>query len=194
MVSAVVFTSAMVFLSWQGWETWRAQFRLDQALLVKAGRVDASPAVLWTLIDTVLRSSLTLASPFFVTLLIAAIAGNLAQTGPVLTTEPLKPDWSRLSPAAGFKRVFTPRTLFVGVRALLKLALLGAVVFFALKSLVPHLSALAGLSPLGMTRAMLDDLASMGLKIALMLWVIAALDAITLIVTSPARCGSATGS
>jgi flagellar biosynthesis protein FlhB len=178
VVSAVVFTSAMVFLSWHGWQTWQAQFRFDRALLVNAGRFDASPAVLWSLIDTVLRSSLSLGAPFLVTILLAALAGNLAQTGPVLSAEPLKPDWDRVNPAAGFRRVFTVRTLFMGARALLKLVLLGAVVFLALRSLVPHFYALAGLSPLGMTRAMLDDLASLGLKIALMLWGIAVLDAI----------------
>lgn len=178
VVSAIVFTSAMVFLSWQGWQTWRAQFRLDQALLLKAGSIDGSPAVLWELIATVLRSSLSLAAPFFVTLLLAAVLGNLAQTGPVLSIQPIKPDWSRVNPATGFKRVLSVRTLFLGLRALLKLALLGGVVFFALKSLVPHFYALAGLSALGAVRTLLADLAALGLKIAFMLWAIAVLDAL----------------
>lgn len=178
VVSAVVFTTAMVFLSWQGMHTWTAQFRFDQALLAKAGRIDASPDVLWDLIDTVLRSTFSLGAPFFVTLLLAAIAGNLAQTGPVLSIDPIKPDWSRVNPVTGLKRVFSVRTLFLGARALLKLVFLGAVVFFALKSLSPHFHAVAGLSPLGMTRTLLDDLASLGLKIALMLWFIAVLDVI----------------
>lgn len=178
VVSAVVFTAAMVFLSWHGWATWRTQFRFDQALLVKGGRLDPGTGALWDVLDTTLRSSLELAAPFFVTIILAAIAGNLVQTGPVVSVEPLKPDWSRVNPAQGLKRLFTLRTLFVGARALIKLAVLGAVVYLALESLVPHFYSYATLSPLGTVRALLDDLASLGLKIALMLWLVAALDAL----------------
>jgi flagellar biosynthesis protein FlhB len=178
VVSAVVFTAAMAFLSWEGWQTWRTQFRLDQAILLKAGRLELSFAVLWELINTVLRSTMTLGAPFFVTLLLAALAGNLAQTGPVLSIQPVKPDWSRVNPATGFKRVFSVRTLFFGLRALLKLGLLGAVVFFGIRALLPHFYGLAGLSPLGLVRTVFADIASLGFKIALMLWAIAVLDAL----------------
>lgn len=174
VVSAVVFTSAMVFLSWRGWTTWRDQFRFDQALLVEAAR--ATSAVPWSLVQRLLRESVLLALPFFVTLLLSAALGNLLQSGWVLSLEPIKADWTRVNPVTGFKRLLSLRTLFHGARAILKLALLGAVVYFALRRLAPQFHAIARLSPLGMVRAILGDLASLGLEIAAMLAFIALLD------------------
>jgi len=176
LVSAVVFTAAIVFLAWQGWKTWREQFRLDHALLAQAGRIDPSPAALWALVERMLREALTLSVPFFVTLLLAAVAGNVLQSGLVLSLTPLKPDWSRVNPATGFKRVFSMRTLFHGLRALLKLALLSTVVWFSLKGLVPRFFALSTSSAPATMRGLLDAVASLGFQMALMLGFIAILD------------------
>jgi flagellar biosynthetic protein FlhB len=178
VVSAIVFTSAMVFLAWQGWKGWREQFHFDQALLAHAGRVDASPAALWSLLDTLLRVTMMSAAPFFITLLIAAVVGNVLQTGAILSAHPIKPDWDRLNPASGLKRVFSVHTLFLALRAGLKLALLGVVVYFALKALFPQFYRLASLSALGLVHRMLDDFASLGLKLCAMLGLIALLDLI----------------
>ena len=40
LTAALVFAVAVVFLTWQGWETVREQFRFDQALLVYATQAD----------------------------------------------------------------------------------------------------------------------------------------------------------
>ncbi|HJV47707.1 MAG TPA: EscU/YscU/HrcU family type III secretion system export apparatus switch protein [Geothrix sp.] len=176
VVAAVVFTAAMVFLTWQGWTLCREQFRFDQMLLGQAVRVEANPAVVWPLIQHTMRSTFLLLIPFFATLMLAGILSNILQTGPVFSVEPVKPKWERINPAEGVKRVFSMRTLFAGIRALLKLLLLGTVVYFALKAMVPRFYHLADLSPLGLVRTLLDSFASLGLKLALMLGLIALLD------------------
>jgi flagellar biosynthetic protein FlhB len=176
VVAAVVFSSAIVFLTWQGSKTWQDQFRLDHALLTQAARIDASPAALWSLVERMLRETLALSIPFFATLMLAAIVGNLLQTGAVFSITPLKPDWSRVNPVTGFKRLLSLRTLFQGVRALLKLALLGTVVWFSLKNLTPRFFALAAASAPSAVRHLLDAIGSLGLRMALTLAVIAVLD------------------
>ena len=175
-VSTVVFTAAMAFLASQGWPAWREAFRFDQALIVQAAHADAGGALLSSLLERLLRATLLLSLPFFGTLVLSAALGNLLQGAWVLSLHPVKVDWSRVNPVAGFKRLVSVRTLFHGARAVLKLGLLGAVVWFALRSLTPHFHAVANLSPLGMVRMLLGDLASLGLKIALMLAFIALLD------------------
>ena len=178
LVSVIVFTVAMAFMTWQGWQTWREQFRLDRALLVQAGRIEATPGALWGLVGQMLRSSLTMAAPFLLTLVVVAVAANVLQTGPVLSAEPVKPDWSRLSPARGFKNLFSLRTLFNGARSVVKLAVLSWVVYLALKSLIPHFYTLAELQPLAAIQTLFRDMASLGLRTAIMLWLIAAVDVI----------------
>jgi len=176
VISAIVFAVAIIYVNWQGWENFRDQFRFDQALFNLAGRVDAGPAVLWQLISHGLTHSLMLLAPFFSAIMLAAIVANLIQIGPVFSTKPLGPDWDRVNPANGFKRLFSMRTLFDGLRACLKLTLLVWVVYRALKSLAPQFYSLAGYSPQGYLRAMLGDVSSIGMKIILMLGIIAAFD------------------
>ena len=67
--------------------------------------------------DTMLRPlAIALAMIFGV-----ALVFELAQTGFVFTAEPLKPDFSRLNPANGFKRVFSLRMLGQTVKNIAKL-------------------------------------------------------------------------
>lgn len=176
VVAAVVFTAAVAFLRAQGVRTWLNQFRFDQALLIAAAHGDASSGMLWPLISRMLQETVALAAPFFGTLLLAAVIGNVLQSGWVLSFEPVKVDWNRLSPASGFKRVFSLRTLVHAARALLKLALLGTVAFYALRGIAPQFHALSALSPMGALRTLLGDLASLGLKLAVALGFIAVLD------------------
>ena len=175
-VAALVFASAVVYLYAQGWDVVRAQFRFDRLIFAEAAGVVASPANLWHIVSVALRESMSLLLPFLATLVIAAIVGNVAQTGGVFSLHPVKPDWDRVNPVNGLKRLFSTRTLFDAFRACAKLALLGWVVYESLTALLPQFYRLAGLAPLGHARFLVADAAALGLKIAIALFVIAAID------------------
>ena len=66
------------------------------------------------------------AIPFLI-LVLAAIAGNMIQHRLVWSAESLKPKLSKISPAAGFKRLFSKIALANFVKGLIKLALVGAI-------------------------------------------------------------------
>jgi flagellar biosynthetic protein FlhB len=72
----------------------------------------------------------------------AAILASLGQARPAFAADRLKPSLERLSPAAGFKRVFGPAALFNFAKGVAKIALVGAVLLFALW---PDRERLAGL-------------------------------------------------
>jgi flagellar biosynthetic protein FlhB len=174
VVSAIVFATAIVYLNWRGWSTLQDQFRFDQALLSQAGQLDLRA---WPqLLEILVKSTLQLLAPFFGAIMLAAIIGNMMQTGPVLSIDPITPDLNRINPMNGLKKLFSMRTLFDGARACIKLVLLMVVVYHALKSLTPQLFTLSGVAPLGYVQLLLADLSSMGLKIALMLGLIALVD------------------
>ncbi|MET0315123.1 MAG: EscU/YscU/HrcU family type III secretion system export apparatus switch protein, partial [Hansschlegelia sp.] len=61
-------------------------------------------------------------------MMLAAVAGNLVQHPVLFTTEPLTPKFSKVSPVAGFKRLFSPESLVNFLKGLLKLAVVGAVI------------------------------------------------------------------
>lgn len=176
VVSAAVFTAAMAFLAWRGWPAWQEQFQFDQALLLQAARIDASPHNLWRLVERMITTTLWMGLPFFVTLVIAALVANVAQTGLVFSLQPLKADLTRINPVTGLKNVFSMQLLFNALRTVLKLVLLSAAVWVVLDGLSSQFYYLASLSPLGFMRILLDDFASLGLKLALVLWLIALID------------------
>ncbi len=60
-------------------------------------------------------------------LALAAIGGNLIQHRLVWSGESLKPKLSKISPMAGFGRLFSKQTLATFIKGLLKLALIGAI-------------------------------------------------------------------
>jgi flagellar biosynthetic protein FlhB len=67
-----------------------------------------------------------LAVPFLI-LMLAAVAGNVVQHRLVWSTESLSPKFSKISPLAGMKRLFSKQSLANFVKGLIKLAIIGTV-------------------------------------------------------------------
>ena len=60
-------------------------------------------------------------------LVLAALAGNAIQHRLVFSVEPIRPQFSRISPLAGFGRLFSRQALANFAKGLAKLVLIGAV-------------------------------------------------------------------
>ena len=69
--------------------------------------------------------------------------GNLAQSGIMFTGEKLKPDWSKVNPLKGFKRIFGPDGLVQFIKTFLKLLAVVVVCWLVLK---PHANELANMA------------------------------------------------
>lgn len=176
VVSALVFGAAVVYLSWHGVDAALEQFKFDQALLRQFGRSTASADMLWPLISASVVATMVWLAPLLVVIVLAAMAGNLLQTGPILAIEPLAIDMDRLNPVTGLKKVFSMRTLFDGARACVKLVLLSLVAYFALVELAPQFYSLSSLPAMGYLHLLVADMASLSLKMAALLAVIAVVD------------------
>lgn len=74
-------------------------------------------------------------APLGLALLIAAVVGNVLQTGPIFSTHPLKPDFKRMNPSQAFKRIFSLRILWeLGKHIAKALLLCGACALFVWKA------------------------------------------------------------
>jgi len=82
-------------------------------------------------------------SPLLIALMVCAVSANLLQTGPVLSAFPVKPDFTRLNPANGLKRIFNLRTPFELFKLVLKLGLLAVFLYWGYRHLMTDLSAWA---------------------------------------------------
>jgi flagellar biosynthetic protein FlhB len=110
---------------------------------------------------------------------IGAIAGTLLQTGGLVSAKPMVPRLDKVSPLAGAKRLVAPESAVEFLRTLLKLALVGAALWYALGDLAEIQAALhqapgalpaaAGAAALRLMLAAL--LAFAGIAVLDMLWV-----------------------
>lgn len=174
VTTVVILLVAVAWLSAQGWDGLRHLFQFDRLILSQAASAAAVSPL--GVLDVASSDALAMLAPFLGAVVLAAIVANLAQTGPVFTFHPLKPDFDRLNPATGFKRVFSMRSLFDLLRSLLKLGILGATAWIALHAMLGQFHHVAGLSTLGQVQLMVKDAASLGMKLVLALAVIAAVD------------------
>jgi flagellar biosynthetic protein FlhB len=85
--------------------------------------------------------------PIIMAVAIAAVVGNLMQTGPVFSATPLKLDFTRLNPAQGFKRLFSLRIVWELFKLTLKFSVLGAVAWTLAASVGRHVQAAAFAAP-----------------------------------------------
>lgn len=175
-VAATVFAAATAYLAWQGPQTMQEMLRLFRAALLQAGHVDPGAADLWPLVAELAARGAGLLLPLFVMLMLAAVLASVAQTGMVFSLQTLHFDFQRLNPATGFKRIFSWRTLFDGLRACVKLVVLSAAGVAALQALLPQFHVLSAMAPARFLDAALADVAGLGWRMALALMLVAAAD------------------
>ena len=85
---------------------------------------------------------------------LAAVAAHLVQHRPVLAAEKIKPEWRKISPMAGLKRLFGTRGLIEFAKGLVKMLAVAAALYFVLK---PSLDSMTVLPALPLS-AMLEHL------------------------------------
>jgi flagellar biosynthetic protein FlhB len=83
-----------------------------------------------------LLDTLATIGPLLGLLVVAALSSAMLQFGLIFTAQPLKPDWQRLNPMEGFKRIFSKRALFETIKNVLKLILFSGVLYLILIGLL----------------------------------------------------------
>ncbi len=67
--------------------------------------------------------------------ILCAVAATFAQTRFLVSTESMKPKFSRLSPLQGFKRLFSLKSLVETLKNLIKIAILMAIIFLSIRDM-----------------------------------------------------------
>lgn len=140
--SWVTLAAAVTFGSMMLEDVIRGQLSLSRALFDQAGAIPLSLRSTQTLFASICWHLLGVFGLFLALMLGVSVLGSFAQTGPVFSWHPVKPDFTRLNPAAGFKRVFNSRMLYEAGKTFIKVMLLAAVVHVCLGKAMPAMMAL----------------------------------------------------
>ncbi|TNB84021.1 EscU/YscU/HrcU family type III secretion system export apparatus switch protein [Pseudomonas sp. Fig-3] len=91
--------------------------------------------------------------PLIGALVLMAILTNLLFSGPVFSMTALKPDFKRLHPIQGLKKLFSRRMFVELIKVLVKGALFSLVLYYLFQSVLPQLLGMATISPLELPQA-----------------------------------------
>lgn len=101
-------------------------------LLGHAGQIDLSEAAYRGFFNDLAYSIMLIAIVPLFLLALTGVAGNLIQNAPILSVEPIKPKWNRVSPLQGAKRLFSSEALVNFAKGLLKIAVVSTAMFIAM--------------------------------------------------------------
>ena len=133
-------------------------------------------ASLHVLIRGMMFQILVIMAPVLLIGVAIAIICDVAQVKWKPTTKPLQPKFSKLNPMKGFGRIFSPNSLVELLKSVLKLALIGYMVYSYLKDKISNIFLLYDITlnqAIGMIGEIVVDL---GIRIAAIYMIIAFLD------------------
>ncbi len=115
-------------------------------------------------------------APVLIMLTLAGLTLNYVQVGFLFAPEAIAPKFERLNPVSGFQKFFSVRSFVELVKSLLKLGLIGAVVFMTVRGRWENLFVLSHLSPVGVIYAVGEITALIWFRIMLVMVAIGILD------------------
>lgn len=115
-------------------------------------------------------------APFLVAVVVAGILGHWGQTGPIFSFHPVKPDFNRLNPAEGLKKLFSTKALFDLGKNTLKLVLFSWILYLVLNSMRGELMGLLQADARSLGKHFLNDLTAVAFKLIMALAAVALLD------------------
>lgn len=131
---------------------------------------------LMVMFSTYMVQLLMLVAPVFIIAVIVAILANYAQVGWLFTTQPIAPKLSKINPLTGFKQMFSLRSLVELVKSLIKLLIIGVMVYTTIHANLDAILAMGHFNPEEILTFATSIVLELGIKIAALLVVLAYFD------------------
>jgi flagellar biosynthesis protein FlhB len=94
----------------------------DRIIVANASHI--TPASLTLYYRDILNAVLPMLLPFMFVVMIGGALVHVIQTGPMFVTEKLKPDFKKINPITGFKRIFSSQSLVELGKSIIKIVIL----------------------------------------------------------------------
>lgn len=141
--SAIALLAAFLAIRISGPRLWTGLQSLMHDSFTAAGKDPLNTPLIAALGQHLESRALSMLLPLMGLILAFGLLSGVAQTGGVLSMEPLKPQLKRLNPLSGAKRVFMSKQGVISLlRALVKFGVLGLVGWMTLRARWPELTAL----------------------------------------------------
>jgi flagellar biosynthesis protein FlhB len=115
-------------------------------------------------------------SPIVICTIVGGLLAGSIQSRFNTASEALTPDWQRVNPLAGLKRIFSPKSLVPTSLSFIKLGIIGTVCWTGLKNILQDPIFVSALAPAEIARFLADASFQLGSRVILVLMAIAAVD------------------
>lgn len=139
----ILLMSLGVFFFAGSWMFWNLVGYMSEALRSSAQLRIADVADAKVFVLQTIRIVFRILLPLMLVVFVAGMAGNVIQSGFLLSSEALAPKWTKLNPVSGLKRLFSLRSLVELVKSIVKILFVAAVAFLMIKQelgLIPTLT------------------------------------------------------
>ncbi|WP_199611745.1 flagellar biosynthesis protein FlhB [Flocculibacter collagenilyticus] len=162
LLMLITFSATMFIV---GQNIWGGLSELMITLLSTSGELAVNTGNLWDLWNKLGKQLFELFTPLLTVLVIGAIGFNIVQTGPILSSHPIKPDFKRLNPIQGAKKIISIKALFDLFKAVIKVVVIAFVWKVFADNWLSNIMDSYGMSP----QSFLAHWAALSLQVILML-------------------------
>jgi flagellar biosynthesis protein FlhB len=174
--SLAILAALALFCHASGPEAARRLANLQARTISAAGRSDWTAEASSRWLSALLADAVWVIAPLLAAAVIAGILVNFLQAGAVFSVKALGPDFARLDPMAGLKRLFSLRLLYEAAKGVVKIAILGAVTYLAVTQEMAEIMRLASIDPKGYAKALLGLASALLVKLSLVVLCVGLLD------------------
>jgi flagellar biosynthetic protein FlhB len=128
--------------------------------------------MLWDFGTTLARA----VAPLSGVIILVSFVSSIGQGGFVVAPTLIKPDFKRVNPANGLKRIFSKRGAFDTAKSVAKLVIIGVVSYPVIRSSVEGFATLTGADPVAIGRAIGSALSDVALRVSAVYLVLAGAD------------------
>ncbi len=174
--SLLLLFAALVISYFAGEHFVDGMLAISRALLANAHLFPLEPALAIFWFEQTFSYLINLFWMFVFVIVITSILANLLQTGPVLSFFPLKPDFQRINPVSGFKRLFSMKLIYESIKTFIKIAVFGFVIYSVVSAALPQLLALLDITPASYPLLLMQFGRGLVYKLLLVLFLIVMID------------------
>jgi flagellar biosynthetic protein FlhB len=174
--SLLIMSAGLAMLYFFGENFIEKQLAYGRDVFGNAHRFSADPSVALGWFEASVHFLVDTFWPLLAAVVIVGILANMFQTGPVFSFFPIKPDFTRLNPVAGFKRLFSKKMIFESIKTFIKLAVFAIVIYACIVAVMPAMYALMGTSPDSYAALLLEQVRTLIYQLLLVVLLIAVID------------------
>ncbi len=162
LTSAILMLSVLLIFYFNGGDFLRRLADVIQDIYGSLATISINPETLPGLVAWLSNKGILILGPIMLMALIVGLLVNYLQVGVIFAPKALGPNWERISPISGFKRIFSTRGLMELIKGIIKMIIVGTIIYLYLADRVKDYPFLTYMTPLQIIGTLASDLLKIG--------------------------------